>query len=69
MMTRPVISAAGRQRRHTSIHPDREIGSSESISSNNGHYKNSSPDHIIYAYEQISETGFFTRDSGNLATY
>lgn len=65
MLARPSVGTGGRHRRHTSIHPDREVGSSESFSGNGAYTKeNPSPDHIIFAYEPISETGFSTRECG-----
>jgi hypothetical protein len=67
VIPRPSIGTAGRHRRHTSIHPDREVGSSENFSGNAAYTKeNPSPEHIIFAYEPISETGFSTRECGTL---
>ena len=66
-MARP-INTGGRHRRHTSIHPDREVGSSGGTFTGNNsssHTKEISlSDHIIFAYEQLSETGFATREFG-----
>jgi hypothetical protein len=65
VMARPSTAIAGRHRRHTSIHPDREVGSSENFSGNAAYLKeNPSPDHIVFAYEPISEAGFSTRECG-----
>lgn len=67
MVARPSIVTAGRHRRHTSIHPDREVGSPGNFPVSETYAKeNSSPDHVIFAYEPISETGFSTRECGNL---
>jgi hypothetical protein len=65
VLARPSIGSGGRHRRHTSIHPDREVGSPENFAGTGAYTKeNPSSDHIIFAYEPISETGFSTRECG-----
>lgn len=66
MAARPIALSGGRQRRHTSIHPDREVGQSESPNTNTGPYTKGNPlsDNIIFVYEQLGEIGFLARDSG-----
>lgn len=68
VITRPNSGAGGRHRRHTSIHPDRELGSPGNFPVSEAYVKeNPSPDHIMFAYEPISEIGFSTRECGNSA--
>ncbi|XP_057364454.1 dual serine/threonine and tyrosine protein kinase-like isoform X1 [Daphnia carinata] len=65
VITRPNIGTGGRHRRHTSIHPDRVVGSPTNFPVSEAYTKeNPSTDHIVFAYEPISEIGFSTRECG-----